>query len=78
MSLFYEHILYLSLFIQSGRPKKALGVAKQLKFFYGMMLIGIVLSLLPLNWLLDRTPNCGPHREMNVLTDTEMVMERDS
>merc|ERR1711972_944013 len=65
------------LFKHCGRPKKALGVAKQLKFFYGMMLIGIVLSLLPLHWLLDRTPNCGPHRDLKVLTDTEMVMERD-
>jgi len=65
------------LFNHCGRPKKALGVAKQLKFFYGMMLVGIVVSFLPLKWLLDRTPECGPHQKQNVLTDTETVLDED-
>ena len=44
----------------------------------GMMLVGIVVSFIPLNWLLDRDPECGPHREQNVLRDTETVLDQDS
>ena len=65
------------LFKFCGRPKKALGVENQLKFFYGMMLLAILCSLLPFNYLLDRSPKCGPHQGLNVLTDTETTLDKD-
>jgi len=65
------------LFLYCGRPKKALGVTKQLKFFYGMMLLALITSFIPLNYLLGRTPSCGPHEEENVLNETETTLDED-
>merc|ERR1712154_181937 len=60
-----------------GRPTKALGVTKQLKFFYGMLLLAIIVSFVPFNYFLNRTPICGPHKEENVLTETETTLDQD-
>merc|ERR1712154_649452 len=65
------------LFNYCGRPRKALGVTKQLKFFYGMMLLAIIVSFVPFNYFLNRTPICGPHKEENVLNETETTLDQD-
>ena len=49
-----------------ARPRKALGVVKQLRFFYGMLLLAIMVALLPFQFFLNRNPGewdvqCGPH-----------------
>ena len=47
--------------IYCSRPKKALGVVKQLKFFYGNMLFALMVSFISFIYFLKRKPLCGPH-----------------
>merc|ERR1712038_429022 len=46
--------------IYCHRPKKALGVTKQLKFFYACILVTLGISCLPIFAMLREIPSCGP------------------
>jgi len=65
------------LFHHCARPKKALGVTKQLRFFYGMLLLGLVVSCVVFNYFLGRTPNCGPHQNIHILDHTERKLDEE-
>ena len=42
-----------------------------------MMLLAIVTSFIPFNYLLNRSPSCGPHEDHNVLTHTGTTLDED-
>ena len=50
---------------------------KELKFFYGTVLLAILCSLLPFNYLRDHEPKCGPHQGKKVLVDIEATLDKD-
>lgn len=48
------------------RPKQALGVVHQLKFFYGCILLTLGVASIPIIWLLREKPTCGPIKDQTV------------
>ena len=68
------------LFLFCGRPTTASKVRKHLKFFYGMMLLAICVSVVPFLYLLGRTPSCGPHAtkpDQTIMAQTLDTVQRD-
>jgi len=72
---FYAKYLYLRQFC--CRPREAVGIARNKKVFYGMLLLGVCVSFLGFRYLLSSTPICGPHKDVHVKTATmELLYKR--
>lgn len=60
------HVKWIYLRQFCSRPRKAYGVARGTKVYYGMLLLGVCCSISCFQYLLGRKPICGPHKGVNI------------